>query len=149
MPHHSGFISLQDARNLLGTHSCLDRLIEEFIVAKHIDAAGNVSVREVDVRDMARVLNRTSVRSPQTWKAHNVKGKKSRASREAPCRARKREAQAEDRPARAEHRRTHTFRHEGLADESGKTPKLIRSIPFTKGSVSDGNLFARPPLPQR
>lgn len=65
MPRNSGFIPLPDARKLLGTHADLDRLIEEFIVAKHVASDGVVSVREVDVRDLARVLNPNSPRPPR------------------------------------------------------------------------------------
>lgn len=65
MPQHSGFISITDAKEILGDCADLGRLIEEFIIAKHVASDGVVSVRREDVLSLSRVLNRTSVRPPR------------------------------------------------------------------------------------
>jgi hypothetical protein len=66
MPRNSGFISIADAKALLGDTADLEQLIREHIVARHVASDGVVSVREDDVISLSPVLNRTSVRPPQT-----------------------------------------------------------------------------------
>ena len=60
-----GFIPIADARDLLGDYADLDRLIAEFVVAKHVGSDGVMSVRSDDIQNLARVLNPNAPRRPR------------------------------------------------------------------------------------
>jgi hypothetical protein len=65
MPRNPGWIEIDQAREILGDCADVEELANQLIVAKRVGTDGTVTVDEADVRNMARVLNKSAVRSPR------------------------------------------------------------------------------------
>jgi hypothetical protein len=65
MSRRLGYITLDEARDILGDCADVNELADQLIIARHVGTDGTITVDETDVRAMARVLTKTAVRPPR------------------------------------------------------------------------------------